>query len=58
MTERADQLSKFPWPVLDAAMLASVMRSLMWLLILTALAWIVFAAVRHWLRRRDHHPRG
>ncbi len=58
MTERAEQLSKFPWPAPDAAMLATTMRSLMWLLIVTALVWIVFAAVRHWLRRRGHHPRG
>ena len=58
MTERVDQLSKFPRPAFDASMLASTMRSLMWLLILTALVWLVFAAVRHWLRRHDHHPRG
>jgi uncharacterized membrane-anchored protein YitT (DUF2179 family) len=58
MTERADQLRKFPWPALNASTLASTMRSLMWLLIFTGLVWIVFAVVRRWPRRRDHHPRG
>ena len=58
MTERADQLSKFPWPALNASTLASTMRSLMLLLIFTGLVWIVFAVVRRRLRRRDHHPRG
>ena len=58
MTERADQLSKFPWPALNASTLASTMRSLMVLLIFTGLVWIVFAVVRRRIRRRDHHPRG
>jgi uncharacterized membrane-anchored protein YitT (DUF2179 family) len=58
MTERAEQLSKFPWPALNASLLASTMRSLMVLLIFAGLVWIVFAVVRRRLRRRDHHPRG
>jgi len=43
-------LSKFPWPTLDAATLASAIRSLIALLILMGLAWIVSEAI--WRSRR------
>ncbi|HZT62259.1 MAG TPA: HupE/UreJ family protein [Burkholderiales bacterium] len=48
MTERAERLSRFPWP--DAAQLASAVRFLMLLLVLGGVAWVARAALR---RRRD-----
>jgi len=47
MLERGAQLAKFPFPTLDAAFIASVMRGLLAVLILTALVW----AANSWLRR-------
>jgi hypothetical protein len=49
MTERADQLAKFPFPPLDAALLASAMRGLMAVLILGGLMWIASGAIRRWM---------
>ena len=46
MIERADRLSKFPWPVPDAALLASAMRWLMAALTLAGLVWLAHAALR------------
>src|SRR5207248_6820803 len=40
MTERAERLSKFPWPALDASQLAVAIRWLMGVLILAGLAWL------------------
>ncbi len=54
MTERADRLSKFPWPVLDASQLAVAVRWLMGVLILAGLAWFARGAFRHRARRRQH----
>jgi HupE / UreJ protein len=51
MTERADQLAKFPFPTLDAALLASAMRGLMAVLILGGLVWIANGAIRRWMQR-------
>ncbi len=53
MTERADRLSQFPWPALNASQLASAIRSLMLILILAGLAWLV----RGTLRRRTPQQR-
>ena len=52
MLERGEQLKKFPFPPLDAALLASAMRWLMLVLILAGLAWLAIGALRHWMRRR------
>jgi len=41
MTERADRLSQFPWPVLDASQLAAAIRWLMLLLVFAGLAWVI-----------------
>jgi hypothetical protein len=51
MTERAERLSQFPWPTLDAALVASSMRWLMLMLILGCAIWLVNAALRRsgWL---------
>ena len=41
LLERWERLSRFPWPTLDAATLASAIRWLIALLVLAGLAWIV-----------------
>jgi hypothetical protein len=46
MLERWERLSKFPWPALDAASLASAMRWLMALLVLAGLAWLASGAAK------------
>jgi len=51
MTERGEQLAKFPFPTLDAAFLASAMRGLMAVLLLTGLVWLAHGAVRRWMNR-------
>ena len=40
MLERGERLMKFPWPTLDAAVLASALRWLMALMILAGLVWL------------------
>jgi len=40
MIDRAQRLSQFPWPALDAALLLMVMRALMWILIFAGLLWL------------------
>jgi HupE / UreJ protein len=47
MLERGGQLGKFPFPTLDAALIASAMRGLLAVLILAAVVW----AANGWLRR-------
>jgi hypothetical protein len=54
MTERAGQLSEFSWPALNAALLASLMRWLMVMLILAGLLWLA----SEWQRRRTERSRG
>src|SRR5713226_5438425 len=54
MTERAERLSKFPWPALDASQLAVAIRWLMGVLILAGLAWFARGAFRERARRRQH----
>jgi len=54
MFERWDVLRKFPLPAMDAALLASLLRWLMALLVIAGLAWLVAAAIRgSRLRRVD-----
>ena len=52
MTERADKLSQFPWPALNASQLASATRWLMLIVILAGLAWLVRGALRRRQRRQ------
>src|SRR5712671_1805686 len=54
MTERADRLSKFPWPALDASQLAAAIRWLMGVLVLAGLAWLARGVLRERVRRRQH----
>jgi hypothetical protein len=53
LLERWDRLSKFPWPIFDAAALASAIRWLIALLVLMGLAWIVSEAIRRSRARRQ-----
>jgi len=58
MTERAERLSQFPWPTLDAAFVASSMRWLMLILVLGCAIWLVNAALRRsgWLTAEGEAP--
>jgi hypothetical protein len=58
MTERAERLSQFPWPTLDAAFVASSMRWLMLILVLGCAIWLVDAALRRsgWLTAEGEAP--
>jgi hypothetical protein len=53
MTERADKLSQFPWPALDASQLAAAIRWLMLLLVLAGLVWVIRGAFRRRTRPRQ-----
>jgi HupE / UreJ protein len=55
MTERAERLSRFPWPSPSAAQLADAVRWLMLGLILAALAWLARGALRR--RNRSVPPK-
>ncbi len=50
MIERGGELAKFPFPKLDAAFLASLMRGLMAALVLAAGVWLANGLVRRWIR--------
>jgi len=50
LTERGEQLMKFPMSLPDAASLASAMRGLMWALILAAGVWLMNGLVKRWMR--------
>jgi hypothetical protein len=45
MTERLEQLRRFPWSAPDAAQLASAVRWLMLALVLAAVAWLARGAI-------------
>ena len=53
MLDRGAVLAKFPFPTLDAAFLASLMRGLMAVLILTALVWLASGVVRRFMQGKD-----
>jgi hypothetical protein len=53
MTERADKLSQFPWPALDASQLAAAIRWIMLLLAFAGLAWVVRGVFRRQTRPRQ-----
>jgi hypothetical protein len=57
-TERAERLSQFPWPTLDAAFVASSMRWLMLILVLGCAIWLVNATLRRsgWLAAEGKAP--
>jgi len=49
MLERGEQLLKFPFPNIDAAFVASLMRGLIAVIVLGALVWLANGAVRRWI---------
>jgi HupE / UreJ protein len=53
MLERGELLSRFPFPTLDAAFLASLMRGLLAMLILAAGVWIVHGSITRLLYKSD-----
>jgi hypothetical protein len=44
--ERAERLRQFPWPALDTAVLATVMRWTMMLVAVAGIVWLVFVVLR------------
>jgi hypothetical protein len=56
MLERGAQLAKFPWPTLDAAALASLLRWLMAIVVLAGIAWLADGLVRRWMERPPGRP--
>ena len=59
MVDRAERLSQydFQWPALNAPLLVSAMRWLMFMVILAGLVWVVFGVLRHrW--ERDAEKQG
>ncbi len=56
MLERGEQLLKFPFPKIDAALLASAMRGLMAVLILGGLVALANNMLRRWLQAPDIAP--
>jgi hypothetical protein len=53
MLDRGEQLAKFPFPRLDAAFFAGLMRALMAALILTAILWLLSGFVRRFMQAKD-----
>jgi HupE / UreJ protein len=49
MIERGEALAKFPWPTIEAAFLAGVMRALMAALVLAGGVWLAHGIIRRWL---------
>jgi hypothetical protein len=56
MIERGEILAKFPFPTLDAAFFASLMRGMMAALVLTALVWLASGFVRRFMQGKDSFP--
>ena len=57
MTERAERLSQFPWPVLDAALLASAIRWAMMLLVTGGILWWLSGILRRRAKESVDAPR-
>src|SRR5215813_531780 len=53
MLDRYEVLAKFPFPTLDAAFFASLMRGLLAVLVLTALVWLASGFVRRFMQGKD-----
>jgi hypothetical protein len=56
LIERGEQLAKFPFPKLDAAFLASVMRGLMAALILVAAVSVTNGLLKRWIQAAGRIP--
>jgi hypothetical protein len=57
MIERGEALAKFPWPTLDVAFFAGLMRALMAALILAGGVWLANGMIRRWLGNQRMTPR-
>ena len=53
LLERYERLSQFPWPALDAALLASAMRWVMAFIVMIAVMWAVNAALHKRATQKD-----
>ena len=51
MIDRAERLRQFPWPAPNAALLLTVMRALMWIVIFAGLLWLGSRMVKQRPRR-------
>ena len=58
MIERGGELAKFPFPTLDAAFLASLMRGVMAALTLCGLVAAMNGLVNRWMMRGEAEPQG
>jgi hypothetical protein len=56
MLERWEQLAKFPFPKVDAALLASAMRGAMAVLILVGAVWLASGLLRRWTQSPENIP--
>jgi hypothetical protein len=56
MLERGEQLGRFPFPTLDAAFLAGVMRAMIAALVLAASVWLANGLLARWLRAGPAAP--
>ena len=56
LLERGQQLAKFPFPKIDAALLASAMRGLMAILILGGLLAMVNNMLKRWIQASNVSP--
>jgi hypothetical protein len=56
MLERWEQLAKFPFPKLDAALLASAMRGAMAVLVLVGAVWLANGLLRRWTLPAENIP--
>jgi len=58
MMERGGELAKFPFPTIDAAFVASLMRGMMAALTLAGLVAAVNGLVKRWMERGEAAPQG
>jgi hypothetical protein len=56
MIEREEQLAKFPFPTLDAALLASAMRGLMAVLVLAGGVLLANSVLKRWMQPQSMSP--
>ena len=56
MLERGSDLAKFPFPKIDAALLASAMRGLMAMLILALAVLLANGLLRRWIATEKINP--
>src|SRR5262249_49339055 len=55
MLDRGDRLLQFPWPAVDALMMAAILRIAMLAVIAAAAAWIVLLVIRQRVKSSHVH---